>query len=460
MKVKKNLNRDIFREYDIRGDSSLIDDDTAYTIGLGYGSKLLEINKSVCLVGHDNRLSSERITNALLKGITDSGVDVVYIGLTTTPMQNFAMINLNIESGIMVTASHNPKNDNGFKFSFANFKNVFGQKIRDFYKFLLEGKFQKGNGTISYTNVKEKYIQTLLKDINIKKRLKVIVDCANGTTSILARDVFDRLDIDVDYLYDVSDGNFKNHHPDPFEKENMMPLEDYVKTFKYDLGIAFDGDGDRVGFVDNQGRIIDIDKFMALMCRSIIPNSDNKTILYDVKCSNTLRDEIEKLGGTPFMYRTGGNTYVKSKVKEMNLDFGGELSGHVIFRDKYIGIDDGIYAGIRFIEFLSNEDKSSSKLVDSLNKYYSTPEIRIESSDQTKFSCINNIKHEIDKEKDIKISTIDGLRVDYKDSWALVRASNTGPKLTARFEASSKEKLEEIKNKYLKLIEKYNKEIV
>ena len=457
MKIKKELNRDIFREYDIRGDSSNIDDDTAYTIGLGYGSKLINLKKNVCLVGHDNRLSSERITNALLKGITDSGVDVVYIGLTTTPMHNFAMLNLKIESGIMVTASHNPKNDNGFKFSYENYQNVYGKKIKDFYNFLLEGEFKKGNGTISYTNVKEKYIKKLLENINLNKKLKVIIDCANGTTSILARDVFDRLDIDVDYLYDVSDGNFKNHHPDPFDKENMMPLEDYVKTFKYDLGIAFDGDGDRVGFVDNLGRIVDIDKFMALIIRDILPKTNNKTILYDVKCSNTLKDEIIKLGGTPYMYRTGGNTYVKSKVKEMDISFGGELSGHVIFRDKYLGIDDGIYAALRFIEFLSNQDEKVSKLVDSLNKYYSTPEIKIPSSDDTKFSCINNIRHEIDREKDVKITTIDGLRVDYEDSWALVRASNTGPNLTARFEARTEEKLEEIKEKYLKLIEKYNK---
>jgi len=457
MKIKSDINKDIFREYDIRGNSTFLDEDTCYTIGLGYASMLKSLDKDVCLVGHDNRLSSEKITNALLKGITDAGVDAVYIGLTTTPMHNFAMKNFKIESGIMVTASHNPTEDNGFKFSYENYKNVYGEKIKEFYNFLTRGEFSKGVGTISYIRVLDKYIDNLIRSIDIKRKLKVIIDCGNGTTSILVRSIFDKLPVDVIYINSVSDGSFPNHHPDPFDAENMVPLSDYVKTLKYDLGISFDGDGDRVGFVDNNGKIVDIDKYMALMIRDILPTAQNKTILYDMKCSNALKDEIEKLGGIPFMYRPGGNTYVKNKIDEMKLVFGGELSGHVIFNDKYIGIDDGIYAGLRMLEFLSNRKEKLSTLVNSLNKYVSTPEIKIESNDNKKFECIEKIKKEIENEKDITITTIDGLRVDYKDKWALVRASNTGPNLTARFEAKTKDDLEEIKTKYLDLITKYNK---
>lgn len=455
MNIKKNLDKSIFREYDIRGDSSLIDDNTSYTIGRGYASKLIEYGLNTCVVGHDNRISSDRICDALLKGIIDGGVDVIYIGLVTTPMHNAAMKHLKVESGIMVTASHNPTNDNGFKFSYKDYNNVYGEKIKEFYDFLCKGDFSSGKGTITYVDTKVSYLNELLKNININKTFKIAVDCANGTTAIIIRDVFKKLNLGVTYLNDISDGTFPNHHPDPFVKENMFQLIDYVKSFNLDLGIAYDGDGDRVGFVSNTGEIIDIDKFMALMCREIIPTSENKTVLYDVKCSKCLEDEIKRLGGKPYMYRTGGNTYVKSKVKEMDLAFGGELSGHVIFRDKYIGVDDGIYASLRFLEFLSNQDKDAASLVKELNKYYSTPEIKVKTTDDKKFEIVENVKKAVEGEN-ASISLIDGVRIDYTDGFALVRASNTGPNLTLRFEAKTKERLDELVSKYTALVNELN----
>ena len=451
MEIKKNIDKTIFREYDIRGEyGTQIDEDTAYTIGLAYGTKIRSLGKTECIVGHDNRLSGEILTNALLYGITSTGVSVKTLGLVTTPMYYFACLHSKIDTGIMITASHNPVGDNGFKIALENYDNACGEAIQELYDIAMSGNFAEGLGLLDDIDIREDYLNYILKDIKIDKKLKVVIDPANASTSIIVRDIFDKLPIEPIYINDISDGSFPSHHPDPSVKENMRQLSDKVRETGADIGLAFDGDGDRLGLVDEKGEIINIDTYMAIIWGSLMESAWNKTALFDVKCSKQLEDEIIRLGGTPYIYRTG-NSYQKNKIKSMDLVFGGELSGHVFFRDRWAGFDDGIYAGLRMLEILSKSNKKMSELSSHLNKYYSTPEIKIETTEDKKFEIVESVKKYCE-DKNLEMITIDGVRVCYSDGWALVRASNTGPHLTLRFEAKTEERLHEIQTEYTNLI--------
>ncbi len=455
MKIKENINKFIFRGYDIRGKvPEELDEDTAYTIGLGFGSYIKRLNKKVCIVGHDNRVSSPMLYNALVKGIIETGIDVYSLGLCTTPMYYYACIKLNIFSGVMVTASHNPKDDNGFKFAFNESGNCKGKEITDFLDFILKGDFEKGQGFIEEVDIKEDYFNLFRNNFSFGKRLKVVIDPGNGTTSIIAKDLYSMFPIDLISINDVSDGTFPNHHPDPCVEENLEQLKKKVLEEKADIGLAFDGDGDRCGVVSNKGKFIPTDKVMIIIIRDIINKVERKEFLYDVKCSKSLSDEIEKLGGKGVCYRTG-NSYTKAKVRDADLPFGGELSGHVYFRDKWPGFDSGLYAGLRILEILSNTDKSLEELLDGINEYYSTDEIKIESPDSKKFQVIEKVK-EYALSKNYKLLDIDGVKVLFEDGWALVRASNTGPNITVRFEARTKERLKEIQEEFSNIVNQYN----
>ena len=455
MEVKKDLNRTIFREYDIRGEyGTQIDAETAYTIGLAYGTKIRSLGKSKCVVGHDNRISGEELTRALLEGILKTGVDVVYLNLVTTPMYYFACLHLEIDTGVMVTASHNPVGDNGFKIAIEHYDNACGKAIAELYEIATKGEFAEGKGSIEEVDIKEAYVKRCKEDIVLPKRLKVVVDPANATGSIVVHDIFDDMNVEVIYINDVSDGTFPNHHPDPSVEANMEDLKKAVLENGADLGIGLDGDADRLGIIDELGQFVNIDTLMAIFWNDLMPKVENKTALFDVKCSKQLEDEIVKLGGTPFIYRTG-NSYQKNKIKEMDLAFGGELSGHLFFRDRWDGFDDGIYASLRLLEILATGDKTLSELYAGFNKYYSTPEIKVATSEEKKFKIVDSIEKYV-REKGYKFLTVDGVRVQYPDGWALVRASNTGPNLTLRFEASTAKRLEEIKNEYTHLIDELN----
>ncbi|HIS38842.1 MAG TPA: phosphomannomutase/phosphoglucomutase [Candidatus Onthousia faecavium] len=456
MQIKKDLNKYIFRGYDIRGVVPQdIDVDTAYTIGLGFGSKIQDLKREKCVVGYDNRISSPDLHQALVQGLIDTGVNVIDIGLTTTPMYYFACLDLKIDSGIMITASHNPKDENGFKFAFSDYQNAKGEEITDFYNYIMKANFKTGEGTITKKEVKEDYFKALLSNISFgKRKVKVVLDPGNGTTSILLADLFKNIPVDYTIINGESNGTFPNHHPDPSIESNLEELKHAVIESKADVGLAFDGDGDRVGIISNLGKFVPIDYYMIIIIRDIINKVKNKTFLYDVKCSKSLEDEIIKLGGTPYCYRTG-NSYTKAKVKELDLPFGGELSGHVYFRDKFLGFDSGIYAGIRLLEILSNTNKSVEELLEGVNKYYSTPEMKYKSRDDIKAKVIEKIQAYCE-EKGYNINTIDGVRITFTYGWASVRMSNTGPNITARFEATTKERLEEIKNEFEGLIKKYN----
>lgn len=457
MKIIKDINREIFKSYDIRGRYPTdIDKDIAYTIGKSYGSCLLEKGKNKCIVGYDNRYSSLELSLALTIGILSTGVNVVNLGLVTTPMCVYAKTVLNCPSYIMVTASHNPKDDNGFKFSFDEAGNARGKEIENFADFTLKGEFREGIGRFSKYDIKQDYIDLFKRGINLgNKKLKVVLDLANGTTSCIARSIFEQFDIDLTIINENSDPNFPNHHPDPCVSENQFQLRDKVLELKADLGIGFDGDGDRCGVVDNKGNIIKTDIFMAILSQGIIFNNEDKRILYDVKCSNALRNEIIKWGGTPICYRTGAS-YTGSKIIEDNILFGGEYSGHIYFNDRIPAIGCGIYAGLRLVEFLSKSDKSMSEYVDMIDKYYSTDEIKFESANSIKNRVIDDIKKYCIKMR-FKIDETDGVKIIKQDSWALIRVSNTGPNITARFEADSEEKLFSIKREFTNLINYFNK---
>ena len=457
MKTKKDINKNIFRAYDIRGVVPTdIDVDTSYTIGLAFGSKLRDLGKDKCVVGHDNRISSPDLHQALIQGLIETGINVYDLSLTTTPMYYYACINLGIDSGIMITASHNPKDENGFKIAFSDYNNAKGKEITDFYDYIEKGNFKTGSGSITKKDVKKDYFKALLDNLSFgSRKLKVVLDPGNGTTSILLDELFKNVPVNYKIINGESDGTFPNHHPDPSIESNLDELKRVVKNTKADVGLAFDGDGDRVGIISNLGEFIPMDYYMIIIIRDIINKVDNKTFLYDVKCSKSLEDEIIKLGGKPYCYRTG-NSYTKAKVKELDLAFGGELSGHVYFRDKFLGFDSGIYAGLRLLEILSNTKKTVDELLDGINKYYSTPETKYKSLDDKKYLVVEKIE-EYCKDKNYTYNNIDGVRVTFSDGWASVRASNTGPNITGRYEANTEKRLEEIKEEFESLITKYNK---
>ena len=453
MKIKEDINKYIFRGYDIRGVVPTdIDVDTAYTIGMGFGSKLIDLGKDKCVVGHDNRLSSPDLHQALIQGLIDTGINVYDLGLCTTPMYYFGCIDLSIDSGIMITASHNPKDENGFKFAFKNYDNAKGKEIEGFYNYIKQGKFHYGEGSITKKDVKEDYLSALTDNLSFcKRKVKVVLDPGNGTTSILLDDVFKRVDVDYTIINGESDGSFPNHHPDPCVEENLKQLKEKVLAEHADIGLSFDGDGDRMGMVTNTAKFLPTDLYMILIIRDIINKVDKKEFLYDVKCSKALEDEIERLGGKGICYRTG-NSYTKAAVKNLNLPFGGELSGHVYFRDRWPGFDSGLYAGLRMLEILSNTEKTVDELAEGIPVYYSTPELKFKASDDIKFAIIEKIG-EYAKSKEYKYLDIDGIKVLFKDGWALVRASNTGPNITARFEAQTKERLEELQSEFTNVLQ-------
>lgn len=448
------FNENIFREYDIRGEYPIdIHENFAYLFGKGYGSFIQkQYNLKSCIVGYDNRYSSVSLTDQLIKGLLSTGIDVINIGLVTTPMVYYARDLLNTPASIMVTASHNPACDNGFKFSYDN-GNAAGEEIYALRDFIKQGDFITGEGKLSEKDITSSFYNLLLKNTSLgDKKLKVVIDCGNGTTSYFVKDIFSKINIDAVYLFAKSDPSFPNHHPDPAVEENLEKLKEVVVSKQADLGVAFDGDGDRCCCIDNLGRYVKSDQYMAVIISSILPNATNKKIVYDVKCSNVLKDRIIQLGGIAEMYRTGAS-YAMNKVLTDQVSLGGEYSGHIYFNDRMKTIGCGMYAALRMIEYLSKSDKTLAEEVDSLNTYYATPEIKYEFSEDKKKQVVENIKNYCN-DKNYTIDTIDGVKVLFDDSWALIRMSNTGPHITVRYEAKSKERLEEIQSEFTLQIEK------
>ena len=448
------MKKSIFKAYDIRGVyQEDFQEEDAYIIGKSYGSYLQEkLHQTKCVMGRDNRLSSESLSLSLKNGLLDSGIDVVDYGLITTPMHYYSRYIENVY-GIMVTASHNPKEDNGFKFSFDSIANARGEMIDDFREYTFQGNFLSGKGSFEEKNIKSAYINYLKENTFMgNRKLKVVVDPGNGVSSTIIKDVYQEFpNLDMVYICEESDGTFPNHHPDPAVEENMEMLKKKVLEVHADIGFALDGDGDRIGIISEKGTFIMADIYMIVAIRDMVHKVSNKTFLCDVKCSKTLIDEIEALGAEVYMSRTG-TSFTESNTKENHIPLGGELSGHIFFNDRGPEVCSAIYASLRFLEILSNTEKTFTELLDGIRIYESTPEIKIPVKEEEKFSIVSRVTEYV-KEKGYDYLDIDGVRVNFKNSWGLIRASNTGPNLTLRFEATTKEELEEKKEEFTKVIE-------
>ena len=453
------VSNEIFRAYDIRGEyGNNITEEFAYILGKAFGSYIEKFNSNEVLVGHDNRLSSPSLSENLIKGLLDSGANVIDLGLVTTPMYYYARYKLNKWSAIMITASHNPMGDNGFKISYDARGNAAGEEILELRDFIIAGNFKEGKGNLTTYDIKDEYIDLITNSIKLgSKKIKLVMDCGNGTCSLIIKDILDKLNVTYDLLYCESDGTFPNHHPDPAVASNLVDLQKRVVELGYDLGIAVDADGDRVRVVDNKGNVINSDIFMIVMYRYLNKELKTRKALFDVKCSKALLDALDELEIEKVMYRTG-NSYMFRKSKELDIDYSAEYSGHMWFGDRFEVFDDGIYAGLRMVEVLSNSDESLNELCSNINTYYSTDELKVKTTEEGKVIIVDKVKNYA-KEKGYNYNDIDGIRIEFVDGWALIRYSNTGPNVTIRYEANTTSRLEEIEKEFTIVINNILKEI-
>ena len=442
------VNKYIFREYDIRG--KVVDDfppQVVNQLGKGFGTFVKRSGFQEIALSGDIRLTTPKLMEEFKNGVLSTGVDVINLGILPTPANYYSMFKLEVGGAVQITGSHNPPEFNGFKMSLDR-KAVYGKDIQTLRKYIDNNDFDIGNGNEIKYDIKSDYKSMIIDKINIERTMKVVMDCGNAAGAINAPDIFKNLNIDLTELYCDPDGTFPNHHPDPTVKENLKDLIDIMKSGNHDIGIAFDGDADRVGVVDETGDIIWADQLMALFLPEVIQNNDE--ILFDVKCSQALEDMIIRYGGKPVMWKTG-HSLIKQKMNELGCKLGGEMSGHIFFADDYYGYDDAIYVAARIVQTLSRSDKKLSELKAELPIYHSTPEMRMAcESDEEKFRIANEaIKFFQDNYDCI---TVDGVRIKFGDGWGLVRSSNTQPVIVCRFEANTLERMEEIKELVLNKI--------
>ena len=436
----------IFREYDIRGTyPEEINEGVISIIGQAIALKCKQEGITEISVGRDGRLSGEILLDSMCNSIAKSGISVTNIGLVTSPILYYAAKKSVSKSGIMITGSHNPKDDNGIKMVI-NDKPVSGTEILSLTKFVPE--FDKTKKEIIKINIIEDYINDVLQKIRLNhpENVKIVVDCGNGAAGCVAPELFKRLGCNVINLFSEIDGNFPNHHPDPGKIANLQDLIEAVKDEKADLGLAFDGDGDRVGLVTEKGDVVFPDKIMMLFAEDVLAKNNGGQIIFDVKCSNSLAQIIESNGGEPIMSPTG-HFHIKNKLRETNALLAGEMSGHIFFNDDWYGFDDGHYAGVRIIDLINRSDSSIDQMVSRLPESFSTPELNIHVSDDIKFDIVQKFAEEclLDGNK----ITIDGLRIEFSNGWGLLRASNTTPKLVLRFEGDSEDDLKTIQENFL-----------
>jgi len=446
------VNRKIFREYDIRG---IYEEDLKgempYYLGKSFGSYVLRMNKRNVCVGGDNRLTTPEIKEKVIKGIVETGCNVYDIGIVPTPLLYFSVHFYKYDAGIMVTASHNPPEFNGFKMVAGN-KSIYGEEIQKLADMIEKEDFESGKGEIYEKNAEIDYIDYMKERFKFTKKFRVGVDTGNGTVGPLIVKLYQELNIEYFPLFIESDGNFPNHLPDPVVPENLKDLISSVIENNLDVGFGFDGDGDRLGVVNDKGEILWGDYLMILYSREILKKKPSSKIIFDVKCSKSLEEEIKKAGGIPLMWKTG-HSLIENKLHQENSPLAGELSGHLYFADEYFGFDDAIYASLRLLRIMDNEGKPLSELLKDVKKYYSTPEIRVEVPDEKKFQIVKNLQ-EYFRDK-YPTSEIDGVKVYFPDGWALVRASNTQPALVVRIEGETEQSLQRLKEEFLEIVNKF-----
>ncbi len=431
----------IFRKYDIRGIADRdLTPEVVIAIGKAYGTYIKRHGKRKAFIGRDARLSSPRLRDNLIDGIISTGVDVVDLGLIPTPLLYFSINYYDTDSGVMITGSHNPKEYNGFKVCM-NKTSIYGEEIQKLRELLEKKDFEKGKGKIEKKDPIPDYINYMHKKFKFDTKFKIAIDPGNGAVGVLLENLFSPFNFDIHYINLEPDGNFPAHLPDPTVPKFMRELSEIVKDEKRDVGIGYDGDGDRIGIIDEEGNLVFGDRLLALLASEVLEKYPGAKIIFDVKCSEGIVEYIKKKGGIPIMYKTG-HSLLKAKMREENALMAGEMSGHVFFADEYFGFDDAIYASLRVLRIMDNKKKKISELLKEIPCYVSTPEIRIECPDEIKFDVVEKLKKEF---AGYNVITIDGVRVVTKKGWGLVRASNTQPVLVLRFEAKEKEAIEEIK---------------
>ncbi len=450
------MNPGIFREYDIRGIAGKdLKENDALLIGKGVGTFLQQRGRSRLTVGRDCRLTSDLYTKKVIEGLLSTGCDVTDIGVCPTPVLYFSITHFDQQGGVMVTASHNPPEYNGFKLCIGT-DSIFGKDIQKIFKIISNASFSQGNGSLFAADAIAPYKSFVEKNISIPRTLKVGLDAGNGTAGVVAVPVIKNLNCQVHDLYCDMDGTFPNHEADPTVASNLSDLIKLVREKSLDVGIAYDGDGDRIGVVDDKGNIVYGDKLVIIFAREILSRKPGATIISDVKCSKTLFDDIEKHGGRAMMWKTG-HSLIKQKMRLEKAELAGELSGHMFFGDRFLGFDDAIYASCRLIEILSKTGKRISDLLSDVPQTYSTPEIRVSCPDEKKFVVVEKVTDFFRQSHNI--IDIDGVRVLFEDGWGLIRASNTQPALVLRFEAMSEKRLEEIRELIESALEKIKKDL-
>ncbi|EAR10859.1 phosphomannomutase/phosphoglucomutase [Reinekea blandensis] len=437
---------DIFRAYDIRGIvGQALTADTAQQIGLAIGSEAYDRGEQTIIVGRDGRLSSPDLTQALIRGLQASGRDVIDIGMVPTPVCYFACQHLKVGSCVMVTGSHNPANYNGFKIVLGG-NTLMDDEIKGLYHRIENQNFLSGSGNLTNQDVSAAYLQRIGQDVKAKRPLKVVIDCGNGVAGNLAPQLVKGVGCHVLPLFCDIDGNFPNHHPDPSDPANMQDLTRTVVETRADIGLAFDGDGDRIGLVTNSGKVIPADRLLMLLSKQVLQNNPGATILFDVKSSRRLKNLILGFGGKPVMWKTG-HSFMKRKMRETGAALAGEMSGHIFYQDRWFGFDDALYTAARLIEILADQNETIDTLLAELPQDLSTPELSISTTDERKFRVIEALQRNAQFPNG-QITDIDGVRVDYQDGWGLVRASNTSPKLVCRFEADNADALRRIQDQF------------
>ena len=435
------VNPRIFREYDIRGIAgSDLDVPFVEALGRAFGTYFLERGLRNVALGRDCRLSSPPFHDALAAGLLSTGCDVTDLGIVPTPLLYFSVFRRRAEAGIMITGSHNPPEHNGFK-AMAGESTLYGPEIQSIQSILLEDRFAQGRGTLRELDIKPEYIDYVAGGISVGRKLRVVVDAGNATGGVVAGPLFRRLGVEVRELFCEMDGRFPNHHPDPTLPEAMSDLVRAVTEGGADLGVAYDGDADRLGVVDDQGRIIWGDQLMILFSRDILPSHPGAAVISEVKASKVLYDEIARLGGRPIMWKTG-HSLIKKKIREERAVLAGEMSGHIFFADRWFGFDDAVYSSARLLEILGRSEGKLSALLSGLPRTYVTPEIRIYASDEVKFRIVDEVRRILAERREVIV--IDGVRAVYPSGWGLVRASNTQAVIVLRFEADTEEALADI----------------
>ncbi len=445
------MNPLIYREYDIRGVVGVdFDLNDVERIGRGYATYLAGHGVGTCAVGRDCRLSSPKIRDALIKGMTKGGSEVIDIGMCPTPVLYFALRHLNVEGGAMITASHNPPEYNGFKVCLG-FDTIFGEEIQNLRKIIESGNYASGNGSLRECDMISAYCDYLTKNIRVERPVSLAVDAGNGTGGLAAVPILKRLCCQPEELFTEPDGTFPNHNPDPTVPQNLTSLLQVVVDKGLELGIAFDGDADRLGVVDEKGQIIYGDMLMIIFARDILHDNPGGKFIGEVKCSQFMYDEIRAKGGVPIMWKTG-HSLIKRKLRDEQALLAGEMSGHFFFRHRYFGFDDATYAACRLLEIISRQRRPLSAYLADLPRRYNTPEIRVDCPDDIKFELVDNARRILAAQYEV-IDT-DGVRVVFPDGWGLVRASNTSPAIVLRFEAQTEARLQEIRELVERTIDK------